>query len=78
MQPRHGIAIQRTHVLVVCIFAAWAWKFFSERIPYEEHLLLGMFGSEYAAYARRTPVWIPFVDSPVPFSLEGKAEDETF
>ena len=47
------------------IFAFWSWRFFAERIPYEEDLLLDMFGLEYRKYAQRTRVWIPFVRSPI-------------
>lgn len=38
-----------------------AWTFFRDRIPYEEHLLLGFFPDEYPAYKARTISGIPFV-----------------
>ncbi|RLN89453.1 hypothetical protein BBJ28_00019902 [Nothophytophthora sp. Chile5] len=38
-----------------------AWTFFRDRIPYEEHLLLGFFPNEYPAYKARTISGIPFV-----------------
>ena len=43
-------------------FAAVTWKFFSERIEYEESLLESMFGSEYDHYRFRT-TWsgVPFI-----------------
>ena len=47
------------------IFIVWCWKFFSERIPYEEELLLNMFDIEYRKYAEKTRVWLPFIESPV-------------
>jgi protein-S-isoprenylcysteine O-methyltransferase len=44
---------------------AWSWKFFAERIPYEESLLLDMFGTEYQKYAERTRIGLPFIKSPI-------------
>ena len=48
----------------VCVFAyAYAsYRFFRNRIPYEEQHLLRMFpNDEYAAYRRRTVIGIPFL-----------------
>eukprot|EP00898_Chlorokybus_atmophyticus_P004963 jgi/Chlat1/5468/Chrsp36S09005 len=42
-------------------FATVAWRFFAERIPYEEALLRNFFGRQYEEYAARTPTWIPFI-----------------
>lgn len=42
-------------------FAVASWRFFADRIPYEEAQLRRMFPGEYAAYAARTPTWIPGV-----------------
>lgn len=36
-----------------------AWRFFRERIRFEEQTLRRMFGPRYDAYARATPTWIP-------------------
>jgi len=36
-----------------------ARRFFAARIPHEEALLRAMYGEAYAAYARRTPTWMP-------------------
>ena len=47
------------------VFMLWSWKFFAERIPYEESLLLRMFGTEYQKYAEKTPIWLPFIKSPI-------------
>ena len=47
------------------VFTVWSWKFFAERIPYEESLLLDMFGTEYQKYAERTPIGLPFIKSPI-------------
>ncbi|KDP21915.1 hypothetical protein JCGZ_03053 [Jatropha curcas] len=42
-------------------FAFVVWRFFAERIPYEEYFLRHFFGSEYVEYARVTPSGVPFV-----------------
>ncbi|KAH1073996.1 hypothetical protein J1N35_026324 [Gossypium stocksii] len=42
-------------------FAIVVWKFFAERIPYEEYFLKRFFGLEYEEYARRVPSGVPFV-----------------
>lgn len=47
-------------------FAAYfyvSWKFFHERIPYEEELLLRFYGDEYRQYVARSYIGIPFVFS---------------
>ena len=36
-----------------------SWRFFSQRIAFEEALLLKFFGQKYVDYARHTPTWIP-------------------
>ena len=40
-----------------------SWSFFSERIPYEEALLM-KFYPQYVAYASKTAVGIPGINSP--------------
>ena len=37
-------------------------RFFRRRVPEEERRLVEMFGVAYAAYAARTPIWIPTVE----------------
>ncbi|XP_042485172.1 protein-S-isoprenylcysteine O-methyltransferase B-like [Macadamia integrifolia] len=37
------------------------WRFFSERINFEEHYLRKFFGSQYVEYSRRVPSGLPFV-----------------
>ncbi|KAL9642817.1 hypothetical protein ABK040_009892 [Willaertia magna] len=44
-------------------FLAVAWYFFYDRIPYEEETLIGMFGNQYIEYRKKTPSYIPFIDS---------------
>lgn len=43
-------------------FAVVVWKFFAERIPYEEYFLRQFFGLQYEEYARRVPSGVPFVE----------------
>lgn len=45
------------------LFAVAGWKFFSQRIPYEERSLIRLFGDEYYNYIQRTFVGIPFIPS---------------
>ena len=37
------------------------WKFFSDRIEYEEYYLMQFFGNDYARYKAKTSVGIPFI-----------------
>lgn len=43
-------------------FAFVAWKFFEDRIPYEETYLIDMFGEKYIDYKKRVPTRIPFIN----------------
>ena len=44
------------------LFTAITWKFFSDRIPYEEQLLVDFFGSQYTQYRAQTPLsGVPFL-----------------
>lgn len=47
----------------ICIlgYAFYAWKFFKERIEYEEEHLATMFGKDYTDYRTRTPTYLPFI-----------------
>ncbi|XP_031268377.1 protein-S-isoprenylcysteine O-methyltransferase B-like [Pistacia vera] len=42
-------------------FAIIVWKFFHERIPYEEYFLRQFFGPKYDEYAQRVLSGVPFV-----------------
>lgn len=42
-------------------FAVVVWRFFADRIPYEEFFLRQFFGSQYEEYARQVPSGVPFV-----------------
>lgn len=41
------------------VFALVAWRFFRERIPYEEAFLVRFFGDAYLKYRSKTPTRIP-------------------
>merc|ERR1712187_349650 len=49
-------------------FAVAAHKFFSGRIPPEEHVLAKIYGQRYLDYASRTPIGIPFVSCMIPYT----------
>lgn len=38
-----------------------SWKFFSDRIQYEEATLVEFFGDQYRAYKAKTPTGIPMI-----------------
>lgn len=42
-------------------FGIVVWRFFADRIPYEEYFLRQFFGSRYEEYMRRVPSGVPFV-----------------
>uniref|UniRef100_A0A2N9GAD1 Protein-S-isoprenylcysteine O-methyltransferase n=1 Tax=Fagus sylvatica TaxID=28930 RepID=A0A2N9GAD1_FAGSY len=42
-------------------FAIVVWRFFMQRIPYEEYFLRQFFHSDYEEYARRVPSGVPFI-----------------
>ncbi|PON54680.1 Protein-S-isoprenylcysteine O-methyltransferase [Trema orientale] len=42
-------------------FAIVVWRFFYQRIPYEEFFLRGFFGARYDEYAKRVSSGVPFV-----------------
>lgn len=42
-------------------FATAAWRFFSARIAYEDHLLSSFFGAQHERYRANVPSGIPLV-----------------
>eukprot|EP00981_Chlorochromonas_danica_P004633 scaffold919_cov153-Ochromonas_danica.AAC.16 len=46
-------------------FVVVSWRFFKERITYEEATLLEFFGESYRQYSQRTVSGIPFIRSPL-------------
>jgi protein-S-isoprenylcysteine O-methyltransferase len=58
-----GMQLVLNNYLSASLFAIASCMFFRRRIPYEEESLLHHFPNEYADYAKRTWVGIPFVPS---------------
>ncbi|XP_011012308.1 PREDICTED: protein-S-isoprenylcysteine O-methyltransferase B-like isoform X1 [Populus euphratica] len=56
-----GTQIMLCNPISIIGFAIVVWRFFSQRIPYEEFFLRQFFGSEYVEYASKTPSGVPFV-----------------
>ncbi|WCJ36076.1 Protein-S-isoprenylcysteine O-methyltransferase A [Euphorbia peplus] len=56
-----GTQIMMCNPLSTIAFALVVWRFFADRIPYEEYFLRQFFGAQYDEYARRTPTGVPFV-----------------
>lgn len=56
-----GTQIMLCNPLSTLAFAFVVWRFFRQRIPYEEFFLRQFFGSEYEVYATRTYSGIPFI-----------------
>ncbi|WP_428667946.1 isoprenylcysteine carboxylmethyltransferase family protein [Runella sp.] len=43
------------------LFVLVGWRYFSQRIPFEENILLSFFGERYEQYRQKTPTRIPFI-----------------
>ncbi|TPX30745.1 protein-S-isoprenylcysteine O-methyltransferase [Synchytrium microbalum] len=58
-----GIGLQIMMCNPICLvgYAVALWKFFSDRIAYEEFTLARFFGHEYIEYKKRTITAIPFI-----------------
>ncbi|GAB4853239.1 protein-S-isoprenylcysteine O-methyltransferase [Ancistrocladus abbreviatus] len=56
-----GIQVMLLNPFCTVAFAVVVWRFFAERIPYEEYFLRQFFGEEYEEYARRVISGVPFV-----------------
>ena len=54
-----GTQIMLCNPLGAVVFVVASWRFFKNRIPFEEKALVAMFPGEYAAYAAATRTWIP-------------------
>jgi protein-S-isoprenylcysteine O-methyltransferase Ste14 len=49
-----------------CAYFYVSWKFFHDRIPYEEHFLWQFYGRDYQEYVQRSYIGIPFIGSKIP------------
>lgn len=56
-----GTQIVLMNPICICAYAYASWKFFQNRIPYEEAALIKMFGEKYVDYRKRTMIGIPFI-----------------
>ncbi|XP_062104936.1 protein-S-isoprenylcysteine O-methyltransferase B [Humulus lupulus] len=56
-----GVQIMLCNPLWAIGLAVELWRFFSDRIVYEEKYLREFFGERYDEYARRVPSGVPFV-----------------
>lgn len=56
-----GAQLVLSNPLSTLIAAIAAWRFFAERIPYEEERLQQFFGEAYATYRLSTPTRLPFI-----------------
>ncbi|KAF8048940.1 hypothetical protein N665_2348s0009 [Sinapis alba] len=57
-----GTQVMLCNPVSVVAFAVVVWRFFAERIPYEEHYLKQFFGRQYVEYAQSVPSGVPFVN----------------
>ncbi|RAL47702.1 hypothetical protein DM860_012327 [Cuscuta australis] len=56
-----GTQIMLCNPVSTVAFAGVVWRFFYERIPYEEFFLRQFFGAQYEDYAKGVPSGVPFV-----------------
>lgn len=56
-----GAQLVLSNFLSPIVTAIAAWRFFAERIPYEEERLQQFFGEAYATYRLSTPTRLPFI-----------------
>jgi protein-S-isoprenylcysteine O-methyltransferase len=56
-----GLQVLLGNPLCVMAYSYASWKFFAERIPYEEMTLLEFFGAKFDEYRNRVPTGIPMI-----------------
>jgi protein-S-isoprenylcysteine O-methyltransferase len=56
-----GAQLVLSNLLSPIVAAIAAWRFFAERIPYEEERLQQFFGDAYVTYRLSTPTRLPFI-----------------
>ena len=56
-----GTQLLLANPICTIAFAVLAWRFFADRIAYEEQLLKRFFGDEFRAYQARVPVGLPLI-----------------
>ena len=58
-----GTQVVLANPLCFVAYAVASWRFFADRVPFEEATLRAFYPAEYPAYVRRTRVLIPFLRS---------------
>ncbi|XP_044727476.1 protein-S-isoprenylcysteine O-methyltransferase isoform X2 [Chrysoperla carnea] len=56
-----GTQIILLNPICIVAYAIASWKFFSERVLYEEIMLLNFFGEQYYEYQQKVPTGLPFI-----------------
>uniref|UniRef100_A0A6B2LH77 Protein-S-isoprenylcysteine O-methyltransferase n=1 Tax=Arcella intermedia TaxID=1963864 RepID=A0A6B2LH77_9EUKA len=56
-----GTQVMLMNPISVVAWIVVLWRFFNDRIRFEEKTLIALFGDEYKEYQRRVPVRIPFI-----------------
>ncbi|XP_010493452.1 PREDICTED: protein-S-isoprenylcysteine O-methyltransferase A-like [Camelina sativa] len=56
-----GTQVMLCNPISTVMFTVVVWRFFAQRIPYEEHFLKQFFGVEYVEYAGNVASGVPFV-----------------
>lgn len=54
-----GTQLLLLNPICILLFAVLSYKFFKERISFEEELLIKFFGNEYDSYRNRVRLWMP-------------------
>jgi protein-S-isoprenylcysteine O-methyltransferase len=57
-----GTQIALKNAFAVVVYIVVLWRFFHDRIVWEEGCLVDMFGADYRRYRGNTPTWIPFIE----------------
>ena len=56
-----GTQVLLANPICLALYAVLSWRFFRDRIPFEEAALATFYPREYASYRARTFVGIPFI-----------------
>ncbi|XP_074604294.1 isoprenylcysteine carboxylmethyltransferase ste14 [Brevipalpus obovatus] len=56
-----GTQVLLLNPVSLIFYAISSWKFFDERVDFEESLLIRFFGQEYRNYQKKVPTRLPFV-----------------
>lgn len=56
-----GVQLLLLNPICLGLSIFWLYRFFSDRIRYEEYTLLRFFGDEWNAYKAKTPTYLPLI-----------------